>query len=284
MNVVCLNGEFLPASEARVSIFDRSFLYGDGLFETLRVYAGRPFAWTEHLDRLEQAADRIGLQVPVTREQLQAISVELLQRNSQTEAILRIQISRGQGARGYSPRGATSPVWVVTTHPATPQDPANPTRWRLVTASVRLAVADPLNRLKSSSKLLQVLARAEAESKGGDEALLLDTSDGVIEGSSSNLFWFSGRNLFTPPVNSGALPGITRATLLRIAPDLGFVPGERRCTCDDLHAADGVFLTLSSLEVVPAISLDGIPLRDGPGTRTLHEAYQRLTLGASGPH
>jgi branched-chain amino acid aminotransferase len=153
-----------------------------------------------------------------------------------------------------------------------------------VTASVRLAVADPLNRLKSSSKLLQVLARAEAESKGGDEALLLDTSDGVIEGSSSNLFWFSGRNLFTPPVDSGALPGITRATLLRIAPDLGFVPEEQRCTRDDLLGADGVFLTLSSLEVVPAITLDGIPLRDGPGTRTLHEAYQRLTLGASGPH
>lgn len=284
MNVVCLNGEFLPAAEARVSIFDRSFLYGDGVFETLRVYAGHPFAWTEHLDRLEQAADRIGLQVPVTREQLQAAARGLLQRNSQTEAILRIQISRGQGARGYSPRGATSPVWVVTTHPATPQDPTHPTRWRLVTASVRLAVADPLNRLKSSSKLLQVLARAEAESQGGDEALLLDTSDGVIEGSSSNLFWFSGRNLFTPPVVSGALPGITRATLLRIAPDLGFVPVEQRCTRDDLLGADGVFLTLSSLEVVPAITLDGIPLRDGPGTRTLHEAYQRLTLGASGPH
>ena len=284
MNDVCLNGVFLPAAEARVSIFDRSFLYGDGVFETLRVYAGRPFEWVAHLDRLEQTAERIGIRIPAPREQFHAAALELLRRNGQTEAILRIQVSRGQGARGYSPRGATSPIWVVTTHPAMPQDPANPTRWRLVTASARLAVADPLNRLKSSSKLVQVLARAEAESKGGDEALLLDTSDGVVEGSSSNLFWFSGRHLFTPPVESGALPGITRSTVLRLAPDVGFAPEERRCTRDDLRAADGVFMTLSSLEVVHAVSLDGLVLRESPGIRALHEAYQRLTLGPSGLH
>ena len=284
MNLVCLNGEFLPAEEARVSIFDRSFLYGDGLFETLRVYARRPFAWAEHLDRLEQAAECIGLRIPATRDQLYAAALELLQRNGLTEAILRIQISRGQGARGYSPRGATSPVWVVTTHPATPQDPAHPTRWRLMTASIRLAEADPLNRLKSSSKLLQVLARAEAESRGGDEALLLDPHGHVIEGSSSNIFWFSGRHLITPPVDSGALPGITRATVLRLAPDLGFVTEERLGTRDELHAADGVFLTLSSLELVTAATLDGVALRESPGIRKLHEAYQRLTRSPDGPH
>jgi aminodeoxychorismate lyase len=284
MNLVCLYGEFLPAEEARVSIFDRSFLYGDGLFETLRVYARRPFAWAEHLDRLEQAAEKIGIRIPPTRDQLYAAALDLLQRNGQTEAILRIQISRGQGARGYSPRGATSPVWVVTTHPATSQDPAHPTRWRLMTASMRLAEADPLNRLKSSSKLLQVLARAEAESRGSNEAVLLDPHGHVIEGSSSNIFWFSGRHLITPPVDSGALPGITRATVLRLAPDLGFVTEERLGTRDELHAADGVFLTLSSLELVTAETLDGVALRESPDTRTLHEAYQRLTRSPDGPH
>ncbi len=282
MNVVCLNGEFLPAEEAKVSIFDRSFLYGDGLFETLRVYGGHPFAWTEHLDRLERSAGRMGLRMPTTRDTLRSMSLELLRRNGQSEALLRIQVSRGQGSRGYSPKGAESPIWVVSTHPATPQDPAQPTRWRLATASMRLAVSDPLNPLKSSSKLLQVLARAEAESQGCDEALLLDTAGGVVEGSSSNVFWILGNRLLTPPVESGALPGITRDAVLRIAPDLGFIPRESRCTPDDLRAADGVFLTLSSLELVTATALDGTPLRESPGTRSLHEAYQRQTR--SGPH
>ncbi|MFM7213806.1 MAG: aminotransferase class IV [Verrucomicrobiota bacterium] len=282
MNVVCLNGEFLPAEEARVSIFDRSFLYGDGLFETLRVYGGHPFAWTEHLDRLERSAGWMGLRMPTTRDILRSTSLELLRRNGQSEALLRIQISRGQGRRGYSPRGAESPVWVVTTHPATPQDPDRPTRWRLATASLRLAVSDPLNQRKSSSKLLQVLARAEAESQGSDEALLLDTAGEVVEGSSSNVFWIAGRRLLTPPVGSGALPGITRDAVLRIAPELGFIPDESRCTPEDLRAADGVFLTLSSLELVTATALDGTALRESPGTRVLHEAYQRRTR--SGPH
>ncbi len=282
MNVVCLNGEFLPAEEAKVSIFDRSFLYGDGLFETLRVYRGHPFAWTEHLDRLERSAGALGLRMPTTRDILLSTSQELLRRNGQSEALLRIQISRGQGNRGYSPRGAESPIWAVTTHPAPPQDPTQPLRWRLATASLRLAVADPLNQLKSSSKLLQVLARAEAESQGCDEALLLDTAGRVVEGSSSNVFWITGNRLLTPPVESGALPGITRAAVLRIAPDLGFIPGESRCTPDDLRAADGVFLTLSSLGLVTATALDGIPFRESPGTRALHEAYQQRTR--NGPH
>ena len=281
MNLVCLNGEFLPAEEARVSIFDRSFLYGDGLFETLRVHGGQPVAWTEHLDRLEKSAGEIGLRMPTTRDRLWATALDLLRRNEQPEAILRIQISRGRGSRGYSPRGAESPIWVVTTHPATIPDPAQPTRWRLAIASLRLAVADPLNRLKSSSKLLQVLTRAEAESRGCDEALLLDTTGAVIEGSSSNVFWITGRQLLTPPIDSGALPGITRATVLRLAPNLGLIPEERRCTVEDLRAADGVFLTLSSLGLVPALSIDGIPLRECLGTRALHEAYQRQACSGS---
>ena len=282
MSTVCLNGEFLPAEEARVSIFDRSFLYGDGLFETLRIHGGRPFAWTQHIDRLEESAQRMGLRIPTTRDILLSTSLDLLRRNGQSEALLRIQISRGQGSRGYSPRGADCPIWVVTTHPAPPQDPAQPTCWRLATASVRLAVSDPLNRLKSSSKLVQILARAEAESRGCDEALLLDTSGGVVEGSSCNVFWFSGNELNTPKVESGALPGITRSLVLGIAADVGFITKECRCTADDLHSADGVFLTLSSLGLVTAIALDGTKLRECPGTRILREAYQRLM--ASGLH
>lgn len=284
MNLVCLNGDFLPAHEARVSIFDRSFLYGDGLFETLRVYGSHPFAWGAHLDRLEHAAEQLGLRLPVTRDGLQSAAHDLLRRNGHAEAILRIQISRGQGSRGYSPRGATSPVWVITTHPAEIQCPANPIRWCLTTSALTLAPGDPLNRLKSSSKLLQVLARAEAESRGSHEALLLDPQGHVVEGSSGNVFWIRGKRLVTPPVDSGALPGITRATVLRLAPDLGFVIEERLGTRDELHEADGVFLTLSSLELVTAETLDGVALRESPGTRTLHEAYQRLTRSPDGPH
>ena len=280
MKFALLNGQRVPEAEARISIFDRSFLYGDGLFETLRVYRGRPFAWAAHWDRLQAGAARLTLRLPVSADQAWNEALDLLRSNGESEALLRLHVSRGVGRRGYSPTGADQPTWILSTHPAQPQDPAQPTRWRLSTSSWRLPTADPLTSVKSANKLLQVLAKAEAEARDCDEALLLNTNQHVVEGTSSNLFWIDRGVLCTPPLSTGALPGITRAKVLELARELGIATEERKIRSHQLLASDGVFLTLSSLELVPAIRLDGQALPESPLTRQLHEAYQAATRSA----
>ena len=271
---VWLNGTFLSAEEARVSIFDRSFLYGDGLFETVRVYGNRPFLWAEHLSRLHGGAALLCLRLPYGEAELSAAAAELLARNAMPESLLRLHVSRGVGRRGYSPRGADSPTVILSQHPVTPNDPAKPVTWKLATASLRLPAHDPLTAVKSASKLLHVLARAEAEDLGADEALLLNSAGDVAEATSGNVFWLADGRLFTPPLTDGALAGVTRGWVLRLAAELGLSFAEKSGTPGDLRSAEGVFLTLSSLEIVPVTHLDGVALRQSPVTRRLHEAYQ----------
>ncbi len=274
--MVWLDGAFVPASEARVSVFDRSFLYGDGLFETVRVYRNQPFLWAEHLARLHAGATLLRLRVPYDDAALTAAATELLARNAQPESLLRLHLSRGAGRRGYSIRGADSPMLVLTQHPVTANDPGQPMRWRLITSSFRLLTGDPLSAAKTANKLVQILAKAEAEERGADEALLLNSEGFVGEASSSNLFWFAGDTLCTAPLHTGLLAGVTRAFVLSLAARLDWKTEERAAPASSLASADGVFLTNSSLELVPAISLDGAPLRETPRTRQLHAAYQRF--------
>jgi branched-chain amino acid aminotransferase len=271
---VWLNGMFQPAEEARVSIFDRSFLYGDGLFETVRVYGNRPFLWAEHLARLHAGSALLRLRLAYGDAELSAAAAELLTRNAMPESLLRLHVSRGVGRRGYSPRGADSPTVILSQHPTTPNAPAAPVTWKLATGSLRLPAHDPLTAVKSASKLLHVLARAEAEDLGADEALLLNSAGDVAEATSGNVFWLADGRLFTPPLTDGALAGVTRAWVLRLAAELGLPAAEQSGTPDDLRAAEGVFLTLSSLEIVLVSYLDGMALRQSPVTRRLHEAYQ----------
>lgn len=273
---VWLNGAFLPADEARVSVFDRSFLYGDGLFETIRVYRNRPFLWAEHLARLHAGAALLRMRVPCCDSELTAAATELLSRNAQPESLVRLHLSRGVGRRGYSVRGADSPTLVLTQHPVTANDPANPIRWHLITSSFRLLAGDPLAAAKTANKLVQILAKAEAEERGADEALLQNSDGLVAEASSSNLFWFAGDTLCTAPLHAGLLAGVTRAFVLSLAGRLGWKTEELATPASSLRSADGVFLTTSSLELVPAVSLDGAPLRESPRTQQLHEAYQRF--------
>ncbi|HMO66026.1 MAG TPA: aminotransferase class IV, partial [Verrucomicrobiota bacterium] len=169
---VFLNGDFVPADAARVSVFDRSFLYGDGLFETIRCHDGLPFAWAWHLDRLHAGAEFLRLRLPFGDEALLEAALELLRRNGLADAMLRLHVSRGVGRRGYSPTGAGEPGVVITTHPAPEVSPEQPLRWRLVTAPFRVAAGDPLAPFKTSSRLLNVLARQRAEEAGADEALI----------------------------------------------------------------------------------------------------------------
>ena len=272
--LVFLNGDFVAEEKAVVSVFDRSFLYGDGLFETLRVYGGKPFCWPQHLERLQRGAEFLKLRIPFGPEELLRSVGQLVARNRMPEALLRITLSRGVGPRGYSPKAAIQPVLVMSTHPVPQTDSENPPQWRLATTSVRLLAEEPLAQFKTCNKLPQILARAEAESQGADEGLLLNTNGDVVEAATSNLFWINNDVVGTPPLASGILPGVTRAVVLDICRDIGVPAKETRILPVAISHSDGVFLSTSSVGVIEALSLDGRALRRSPLVARICAEYQ----------
>ncbi|MGC3958788.1 MAG: aminodeoxychorismate lyase [Verrucomicrobiota bacterium] len=274
--IVFLNGQFVPEQQATVSVFDRSFLYGDGLFETLRVTKGKPFRWWEHMERLRKGGDFLGIKIPFACKSLEKLAVELIAKNQLPEALLRLTVSRGVGLRGYSPKGANQPMVVMTLHPFSGTSGATSAGWKLYTASFRLPAGEKLAHFKTANKLAQIMARAEADAAGADEAVLCNTEGFVVEGASSNLFWVEGDTICTPPLASGILAGVTRAVTLELCQKLGLVSAERQITPQNLRRAQGVFVTLSSLGVVAAATLDGSPLSQSPSVEKLSVAYAEL--------
>lgn len=280
-NFTCINGHFVPSSKASVSVFDRSFLYGDGLFETLYVHERLPFRLDAHLNRLEHGARHLGIRLPFDRPSLSSLVSGLLARNAcATPSLLRFTLSRGVGPRGYSPRGADTPTLVIAQHPVAASRPARQ-RWRLATASVRLPAGDVMARFKTCNKLPQILARAEAEAIGADEALLLNTGGWVAEAASSNLFWVRGGTVFTAPLASGILAGVTRAVVFELCAAMGVEVRECSLRPADLLRQDAVFLSLSSVGIVPASHLDGRKLATSPLVARLRRAYWRLVESES---
>jgi len=274
--IVFLNGQFVPEDQATVSVLDRSFLYGDGLFETLLVRRGQPFRWAQHLDRLEQGAAFLGIRLPFSRSALLGFARELAQINGLPDALLRLTLSRGVGPRGYSPKGADCPTLVMTLHPAPVWNPSAPPRWKLATASFRLPAHEALAQFKTCNKLAQVLARAEVEARGADEALLLNTDGYVVEAASSNLFWVEGRTVCTPPLASGILAGVTRAVVFELCQRGGVPIREAELRPEELGRTDGVFVSLSSWGIVAASELDGQPLPACPLISQLFRRYLQL--------
>jgi aminodeoxychorismate lyase len=272
--MVFLNGRWVPEAQAVVSVFDRSFQYGDGLFETVRIANGKPFRWNDHLQRFTRGAALLGIRLDWNEPQLTEALSELVRINRVAEAVLRLALSRGVGSRGYSPQGAVNPTLVMSLHPAAVQGDT-PCQWRLHTPCWRLHSKDPLLRQKTCTRLLHVLARRDAEANGADEALLLNECGEVCESASGNLFWFERNQLFTPPVDAGLLPGVTRSLVIGLARQTPFEVVERLAPAEALAQADGVFLTLSSLGLVEVISLDARPLPQSAHTRTLHAAYRK---------
>jgi aminodeoxychorismate lyase len=272
--IVYLNGRFLPNDQAVISVFDRSFLYGDGLFETLRVFNGRPFRWEQHMERLRAGTEF--LKIPIQLDDLQPAAEQLIAVNTLPDALLRVAVSRGVGVRGYSPRGADSPTIVMSLNSAPVVDPRNPPIWNLITSSFRLPANQPLAYFKTCNKLLQVLARSEADAQDAHETLLLNSDGFVSEGASSNMFWIQHNRVCTPPLVSGILPGVTRAVTAELCKHLGLQFKEPNILPEDLPHAEGVFLTLSSFGVVEAGTLNGRALPRSPLVATLRDAYHEL--------
>ena len=270
---VFLNGQFVPESHALVPVSDRGFMYGDGLFETLRVFNGKPFRMAQHLERMVRGADYLKIKLPHTPKELQHLAGQLIEKNKMPDAILRVTLTRGPGERGYSPRGADKPTIVMTLHPAPPLDSANPPQWAMVTSTFRIPASEALSSFKTTSKLMQIAARAEAEAQGADEALLINTNGEVGETAGANLFWVYHDKICTTPTGRGVLPGITRAVVLEICQVLGLQTNKRVIKPDALKNAEGIFLSQSALGIVSVTSLNGEQVPHSPLTEKIYAAY-----------
>ena len=267
--IVYLNGRFVPEDEACVSIHDRGFLYGDALFETIRIYNGEPFLWQEHMRRLQAGCDTLRIKPPAARDELLRCLTKLLDLNKLQDATARIAISRGPGPRGYSPRGADSPTLCIALFPP----PSRPATYKVIVSSLRLPSTDPLAAFKHGNKLRQVLARAEADAASADEALMLNDRDEVIEGTSTNLFWIDRDTLCTPPL-AGVLPGTTRSYLLQRAQSFGIPTRETSIKLPELLQRTGVFLTSSGIEVMEVSHINAQAIAPSPITQRLRQEYR----------
>lgn len=271
--VVFLNGQFVPEQEATVPVTDRGFLYGDSLFETLRVFRGRPFRLAQHLERMARGAEYLGIKLPHPARQIQRFVEELIAKNSLPDAVLRVTLTRGSGERGYTPGDEHTPTLLITMHPAPPINPEQPALCSLVTSTHRVPATDALSSFKTGSKLLQVMARVEAKAKGADEALLLNSNGEVAEAAGANLFWIYREKVCTIPTGRGVLPGITRAVVLEICQNLNLPTNKRVIKRSALQECDALFLTQSVLGVVVVASLDGEPVPQSPIVEQLHRTY-----------
>ena len=260
--IAYVDGKWTPAEEARISVLDHGLLYGDGVFEGIRVYGGVPFLLDEHLDRLAASARAIVLELPAGREEIAALCREAAQRAELDDGYLRLVVTRGAGALGVSPHTCARASLIVIAAPLTLY-PAERYRdgVRLVTSSLRRSASDALPpQIKSLNYLTSVLASIEARRQGADEAVLLNAQGLIAECTADNLFLVSGGRVLTPAVASGALAGITRALVSRLLNEQGIECVESPLTPADAWTADELFLTGTGAEIVPVCEIDGRPL------------------------
>lgn len=274
--IVFLNGTFLPEADAVVPLSDRGFLLGDGLFETVRVACGKPFRFAQHMERLVAGADFLKIKLPFSLVELLKYTGQLIELNQLPESVLRLTLTRGSGVRGYSITAADKPMLAMTLHPLPPSIADQPLPWRLITSSLRIPAGDVLAAFKTTSKVLNVLARAEAEAGGVDEALLVNTNGEAVETAGGNIFWIRGGRVCTVPTAGGALPGITRAVVLELCQKLCLNVKECAARPEQLRQAEGVFVTQTVLGIVPVITLDHFSIPSSPLVGQLLHAYNKI--------
>ncbi len=281
---IYLNDTFVPQAEAVVSVFDHGFLYGDGVFETLRAYRGRVFLLADHLARLERSAARIQLYLPVGIERLADLLRESLIRNQLQDAYLRITVSRGTGDIGLDPALCTTPTLVIIAKPFQPYPEsfyANGVAVMIAKTRRNLPEALP-PQVKSLNFLNNILAKMEATAAGAHEALMLNHRGDVAEGTTTNVFTVHDGRLRTPSADCGILEGVTRGFVLQLASELGIPADGTRLSVEDLLRAEECFLTNTTQEVLPVTQVDGHMIGDGrPGriTRRLHASFRAYLAG-----
>ncbi len=281
--IVYLNGVLMPRSQATLSPFDHGFLYGYGLFETMRADKGAIFRLDHHLARLRGAAEILGIS-SLGSMKLETACYDTLALNKLSDARLRLTVSAGEGDITPNPATCKQITVFIAARPLTLLSPECYQKgFKAAVSSLRRNSQSPLSRLKTSCYLENVLARQEARAKEADEAIVLNEAGLVAEGSSSNIFCVSNGVLLTPSIDCGALPGITREAVLELAPALGIRVKETELMPQVLLQAEEAFFTNSIIEIMPLTYIDDRPIGTGESgavTHTIMRAYRKLVVGS----
>jgi len=277
-SLVYINGELVPESEAKISVFDHGFLYGDGVFEGIRAYKGVVFKLREHIERLYDSAKFLRIEIPMSREELMEAILETVRRNGLSDCYIRVVVTRGVGDLGLDPRKCEKPSIIIIARPMAPL--LGKKVVSLIISSVRRDGVDATNhQAKSLNYLNNILAKLEAINAGADDAVMLDSRGFVSEATGENIFIVKDERIMTPPPTSGILSGITRDCVIELARRLGYEVVERELTPFELLTADEVFLTGTAAEIVPVESVNGRKIGErvpGPITERLIREFEKL--------
>jgi branched-chain amino acid aminotransferase len=277
--LIYLDGQWLDKDTARISVFDHGLLYGDGVFEGMRVYGGRTFRLQEHVDRLYDSAHAITLTVPMPREEMIAITEEGVRRSGLQDGYLRHIVTRGVGDLGLDPRKCPRASVIIIFDTIAIWSPERYEQGlTLVTAGTPINQREALSpRVKSLNYLNHILAKVEATNAGADDAIMLDAAGHIAEATGMNLFVWKKNVLYTPAVYAGLLRGVTRDVIIEIATEAGYRVVETMLNRYDLYTAEEAFLTGTAAEVAPIRMVDGRVIgsgRAGPVTRDLRARFQ----------
>lgn len=278
---IYVDGNYYPKEEAKISVFDHGFLYGDGVFEGIRAYNGRVFKLKEHIDRLYNGARGIMIDIPLTKEEMMEVVLETMRRNQLKDAYIRLVISRGAGDLGLDPKKCSKPTIVciadkIVLYPEELYEKG----MEIITAATRRNGPEGVNpQMKSLNYLNNIMAKLEANLAGAPEALLLNNEDYVAECTGDNIFIVKNGVLITPPPYVGILVGITRNAIIETAERLGIKVEEKVFTRYEVFTADECFLSGTAAEAVPVVKVDGRPIADGkpgPITKQIIKEFKEL--------
>lgn len=280
---VYIDGIFYPKEQAKISVFDHGFLYGDGVFEGIRAYNGRVFRLKEHLIRLYESAKSIMLEVPVSLKEMQELVLKTLRKNKLKDAYIRVIVSRGEGDLGLDPNKCPKPsIIIITDKIQLYPEEYYKKGLELITVSTRRNSPDVLNpRIKSLNYLNNIIAKIEVNLAGKLEGIMLNREGYVAEATGDNIFIYKNDKLLTSPSYAGILEGITRGAVIDLAKKLKIEVRENLFTLHDIYISDECFLTGTAAEIIPVVKVDGRVIAQGiPGKITLKllRAFRDLTM------
>jgi branched-chain amino acid aminotransferase len=279
---VYINGKLYDKADAKISVYDHGLLYGDGVFEGIRVYDGKVFRLKEHVDRLFESAKAIKLEIPLSREQMAKAIQDTVVANNKKNGYIRPVVTRGSGYLGLDPRKTSDPQVIIIVDDISMYPPElyeNGMEIATV-ATIRNHPAALNPRIKSLNYLNNILAKIEGIQQGCLESLMLNHKGEIAECTGDNIFLVKNGGLRTPPIDAGVLEGITRNAVIGLAKEARIPVAETSLTRHDVFVADECFLTGTAAEIIPIVKCDGRAVgtgRPGPITKQLREAFQRLT-------
>jgi len=278
---IYLDGQYVTKEKATVSVYDHGFLYGDGIFEGIRIYNGNIFKCKGHLDRLYDSAKSIMLEIPLSYKEMEEALVETLRRNEMRDGYIRLIVSRGPGNLGLDPnRCEKASVIIIVEQLAIYSEEAYKNGLKAVSVSTRRNIPDALNpKIKSLNYLNNILVKIQSNLAGAGEAIMMNAQGYVTEGSGDNIFIIKNGVITTPPCYLGALDGITRQAIIEICEKRGYKLKEEPFTMHDIYVADEVFLTGTAAEVIAVREVDGRIIgsgQAGPVTLKLLEEFRSI--------